>query len=150
MKRKGIVMDVIPRAIVVGFAVLMLVEMFIYTEAVSGDLSLNANTFYTDVAVGEAALTAPCATTTRAVFYRSSVVSGDFECLSPPNDIYLSFTLADGTVYAWRVQGNDDGTVSISQLSNRFSWRLSRSYDVLIYDANRDTYTTAELRVGGR
>lgn len=147
MRRKGI--DVVPTLWTLSFAMVMIPIGAIYGGAVGNELKVSGGAFYGQAGMGEAVLNAPCATKSRAVFYNASVVSGDFECIHPKEVAYLSFESPEMTNYGWAVIQQSD-RVKVAHLIQPARQNLAKSFDILIYDASTDTYTSATLWVGAK
>lgn len=125
---------------------IILAETGAYEGIVRDQLRGQVEDLFQDNVVVEDVLSAPCATRSRGVFYRSAILSGDFACLSPPDAVYLNFTM-DSTQVTWAVTKTDsDVTVQPAGPDPFFTQTMT----VHVYDADDGTVRTALLAVGAQ
>lgn len=132
--------DAVTYALIVG----IIVEGFIYTQIVVNQADTSSERLYTENTVGDDILSAPCATESRAVFYRSAVKSGDLACIDPPAETFVQFDIGD-TNYTWSISRADGGGTAVSAAVH-FSY--DQRYDVLVYDETSGQTEQAILAVG--
>lgn len=125
---------------------IILAETGAYEGIVRDQLRGQVEDLFQENVVVEDVLSAPCATRSRGVFYRSSVLSGDFACLSPPDAIYLNFTMGS-TQVSWAVSKTDDD-VTVQPVGP--DPIFTQTMTVHVYDEDTGTVETALLAVGGQ
>ncbi len=147
MSQRSGVVAAIPLTVTGVGVTYMLVIGIIYTQVIAGQVSVVGDNMYGRNAIGEEVMEAPCATRSRAVFYNSSVVAGDFRCLNPVGVTYLQFDVFDGGTTTWSITRLEDGTTEVSATVQGTA-QLTHSYPVKIYDTATNTYRNTTLRVG--
>ncbi|MDY6770567.1 MAG: hypothetical protein SV186_01270 [Candidatus Nanohaloarchaea archaeon] len=153
-ERKG----VSPAIILVPFIFVGVFVLFIiaanYGDLVLGEGQQAIGDNFMKNILGEQVLDMPCATSTRGVFYNSSVISGDFSCLDPIGVTFLSFQYKqgsdyDGPQYTWAVYYDSDrGTVLTG--APGYDATFGQQYHVLINNSATGELTPARLRIGVR
>lgn len=143
-RRKAIVGSLLYVFIISGWLILA-AEAGIYEGVLSQQIQPQVQDLYRSNAIQEDVLTASCATRTRGVFYRGSIVAGDFDCLAPTQSIYLNFSMS-GTHYVWNVSRTDQGVI-VESLDSEPDYTHSAS--VVVFDQTTDSFGKAALRIGG-
>lgn len=147
MRRHGIIGDFTFNAIW-GFAlVILLAALIAFGISAADRAETEIRTFYTDNVVAEEVMGAPCATSSRGVFYRSSIITGDFACTAPVGGpLYVRFTLDDDSTHAWAIRGKD-GPADITPYGrvDLLGDPFSQTYRVLVRDGGTTTPATMEV-----
>ncbi|MDY6766254.1 MAG: hypothetical protein SVW77_02700 [Candidatus Nanohaloarchaea archaeon] len=150
MDRAGLTSHVLVTAVWIASLVLLVVAMAIYTGGVISNIEGDARKFYTQNVVAEEIMNAPCATASRAVFYKSSIVAGDFACTGPVEPVHVSFTLRggpdQGTSYGWTIQPGD-GPSTVVPFSDIVRQSAER-YRVLVKTGGRTVPATMAVSAG--
>lgn len=146
--------NLILKGIAFAFATGIVILIHVYGGLLRQDMEASANEFTSSGGQAEQMLSAPCATKSRAVFYNASIVSGDFDCITPMNPIYVSFgvdTDEDGEseqTHEWTIRS--DPTQDEPQIIDRFPDAAEvHRYEVLVYDEQDDETHKAIMRIGG-
>ena len=119
------------------------------TGLIGGKVNVTAENIYSQNAVAEDILAAPCATKTRGVFYKSAVKTGDFHCLHPKGDILLRFSYG-GDSEGWRISRGGGGIVTVRQMTWQDLAHISKNlqtYRVQIYGPETNTFEGADMQV---
>lgn len=125
---------------------IVLAETGAYEGVVRNQLRGQVEGLFKDNVMIEDVLSAPCATKSRGVFYRSAVTSGDFDCLTPPGTMYLDFR-TDSMYTLWAVDKNATHSTVRSPDEAPF---FSQTLTVHLYDADDGSVEKAVMRVGAR
>lgn len=136
---------VVPIILVIAGLSMLLAEAAIYEGVAQDQMRQQIDRLMEQNIDIEGLISAPCATRSRGVFYRSSILSGDFECITPRMSLYLNFTVGS-SFHLWQVNRMEDGGISVSRPSGDI--RLSQRVPVMVYDEQAGTVERGTLRMG--